>query len=93
MNIFLGLYHFFCLINDPLRPRLLNASCVQVTPQRLAGRFEPHANDNICLTARVNRAQDAAAAKVQSELPTDSSVRTTPCNFRYLAQSQVTWSK
>ena len=59
-------------INDPLRPRLLNASCVHVTPQRLAARFEPHAPSDMCLTARVNRAQDAAAAKVQAELPTDS---------------------
>ena len=59
-------------INDPLRPRLLNASCMQVTPQRLAARFEPHAGDDICLTARVNRAQVAATAKVLSEIPTDS---------------------
>ena len=59
-------------INDPLRPRLLNASCVQVTPQRLAARFEPHAQSDICLTARVNRAQEAVSAKVQAELPTDS---------------------
>ena len=59
-------------INDPLRPRLLNASCMQVTPQRLAERFEPPAGDEICLTARVNRAQVAATAKVLSEIPTDS---------------------
>jgi len=59
-------------INDPLRPRLLNASCMQVTPQRLAARFEPHDGDDLCLTARVNRAQVAATAKVLSEIPTDS---------------------
>ena len=50
-------------INDPLRPRLLNASCMQVSPQSLAARFEPHAGDDICLTTRVNRAQVAATAK------------------------------
>ena len=59
-------------INDPLRPRLLNASCMQVTPQRLAERFEPPAGDDICLTTRVNRAQVAATAKALSEIPTDS---------------------
>ena len=59
-------------INDPLRPRLLNASCMQVSPQSLAARFEPHAGDELCLTARVNRAQVAATAKVLSEIPTDS---------------------
>ena len=59
-------------IDDPLRPRMLNASYVQVTPQRLAARFEPDASDDICFTARVNHAQDAATAKVKSELPTDS---------------------
>ena len=59
-------------INDPLRPRMLNTSCIQVTPQRLAARFEPDAGDDICCTARVNRAQDAVTAKAQSELPTAS---------------------
>ena len=54
-------------INDPLRPRLPNASSVQVSPQRLAARFEPHAGDVMGLAARVNRAQAAAAAKALSE--------------------------
>ena len=50
---------------------MLNASYVQVTLQRLAARFEPDNGDDICFTARVNRVQDAATAKVKSELPTD----------------------
>jgi hypothetical protein len=43
---------------------------MQVSPQSLAARFESHAGDDICLTARVNRAQ--VAAKALSEIPTDS---------------------